>query len=823
MTKSLPDLGNKPQNSGFGGRLSNWNVRHPILAMGLVSLLAVVINCHPVIFCGRSFVSPACMSGVLLYSWPPGYPGLKLAPEMNAHESDVWSTMVQQVPESFVEYRDLLEHGELPLWDRYAHAGQPFLGQAVTMLGDPLQLIVILGRGSALAWDLKFLTCKILFSLGFGLLIWRLLASQPLGLLFAILGAYCGAFFYINNHQVFFVFTYAPWILLSAIRLLDVNGGDYFRWGLVWLLVNFACFNAGFVEVAVILIAGLNLAALVHALLECRRRVEWGMVLGRMATGTGLFLGLTAPMWLSFLAALQGAYSVHEQIQVVQLPLKCAAGMFDEAMYTAFYPNDIPELLPGTSLLVFAGVVLSLIYWRQMKQEPFFWVNLGACWLWGGCIFGWVPASILVRIPFLNRDEHTFTDFSYLLVIHLTLQAAYGFRALARERSFQRTGLNLLWIGVLMAGLALETWFFTPAQLPGKYLLGTGVAALAALLWFAHANRQKQGISLAAWTGILLLGLTAQFRFGTYAGGDKFLLLLAGPRMAMDAASPAIAKIKTDDSGVFRVAGLQWNLLGDYAAVYGLEDIRSCKPLANGDYIDLVRKFPGIKFGQEWVIEITDPVAAQPLLNLLNVKYLLTKPGSAWSGGDFRMADHSDFDVMENQEVWPRAFFTDRVIPVSTTSELIQLLRHDGRRPLVALAPSDFAQEPGLQPLTNTPLPVVTAATHYQLRANSTAFDVRARGAGIVCLLEGQARDFTATANGKPKTVITANRAFKAIYLDHAGAYHIEFTFRPRHWRLACGLFLTASGMLALLTIARVCMREGQGSRPEPGGSPEEN
>jgi hypothetical protein len=150
-----------------------------------------------------------------------------------------------------------------------------------------------------------------------------------LGLLFAILGAYCGAFFYINNHQVFFVFTYAPWILLSAIRLLDVNGGDYFRWGLVWLLVNFACFNAGFVEVAVILIAGLNLAALVHALLECRRRVEWGMVLGRMATGTGLFLGLTAPMWLSFLAALQGAYSVHEQIQVVQLPLKCAAGMFD--------------------------------------------------------------------------------------------------------------------------------------------------------------------------------------------------------------------------------------------------------------------------------------------------------------------------------------------------------------------------------------------------------------------------------------------------------------------------------------------------------------
>jgi len=237
----------------------------------------------------------------------------------------------------------------------------------------------------------------------------------------------------------------------------------------------------------------------------------------------------------------------------------------------------------------------------------------------------------------------------------------------------------------------------------------------------------------------------------------------------------------------------------------------------------LVRKFPGIKFGEEWIIEIKDPVAAQPLLNLLNVKYLLTQPGSAWSREGFRLADQSDFDVMENLEVWPRAFFTDRVIPVSSTSEFIQQLIQDGRHPLVALAPAELAREPGLQDLTNTPSPVVTAATHYQLRANSTAFDVQAGGAGMVCLLEGQARDFTATANGEPRKVFTANRAFKAIYLDHAGDYHIEFTFRPRHWRLACGLFLTAAGMLALLTIARVCMREGQGPRPEPGGSPEKN
>ena len=68
--------------------------------------------------------------------------------------------------------------------------------------------------------------------------------------------------------------------------------------------------------------------------------------------------------------------------------------------------------------------------------------------------------------------------------------------------------------------------------------------------------------------------------------------------------------------------------MGDYSAVYGLEDIRSCAPLSNGEFIDLIRKFPGVEFGGAggWAIYSQNPVAAQPLLNLLNVKYLLAAP-----------------------------------------------------------------------------------------------------------------------------------------------------------------------------------------------------
>lgn len=99
---------------------------------------------------------------------------------------------------------------------------------------------------------------------------------------------------------------------LNSLQRLSAEGFE--------TVIIFAVSCAGHVEVAVILIAGLNLAALVHALLGCCRKVEEVMVLARMGIGTGLFLWLTAPVWLSFLAALEGTYSMHEQIQVVQQP-----------------------------------------------------------------------------------------------------------------------------------------------------------------------------------------------------------------------------------------------------------------------------------------------------------------------------------------------------------------------------------------------------------------------------------------------------------------------------------------------------------------------
>ncbi len=74
------------------------------------------------------------------------------------------------MPTAFIESRSLLEHGELPLWNRYGQAGETLIGQATSMFGDPLHFIVLLGQGignghgtsnflppnSSFAWGLGF-------------------------------------------------------------------------------------------------------------------------------------------------------------------------------------------------------------------------------------------------------------------------------------------------------------------------------------------------------------------------------------------------------------------------------------------------------------------------------------------------------------------------------------------------------------------------------------------------------------------------------------------------------------------------------------------
>jgi hypothetical protein len=800
------------------------NSRHPLLGIVLVSLLAVIINCYPIIFCGRSYVSPTCVDGKIIYKDAPvALPGMKVdsASIVAQHGSDTGAMMWWGIPVGFIESRSLLEQGALPLWNRYSHAGDTLIGQAVSMLGDPLQLIVILGHGSAGAWDFKYLVAKFLFCVGFGWLIFWLSGNRVLALIYSALAAYCGAWFYINNHPSFFVFAYAPWILLAAIKWLGAPTGRQICWGLIWLLANFACFNAGHVELAVDLIGGLNLAAVAYALISYRQSTSPARILGRMALGTLLFLGLTAPVWMSFLASLEGSFSLHAMVNVVQQSPMALPGAFDDLFYLLLRRNDLVyAVAPGTSLLVLVGCSFSVWRWRQLKGEPFFWVNTGAIVLWGGCVFGWVPSFLLAAIPLLNRVGHISTDFSYLLVMHLIIQSAYGFKCLAKVENLRQAVGDFACAGGALTGIIL--WYFfgnAHLSMPWNYFLCAGAGAIGAPLLFVFLKSRRQQNLALGWVGIIILGFIPNFRFGLYHRGNDALLMLPGPRVTLNAPSRAVDKIKSDRSGPFRIVSLHGSFTGDYSAVYELENIFSCAPLSNGKLLNLFQSFPGLKLFGDWFIDVADLVPAQPLLNLLNVKYLLAPPnGSIQAPPGFRLTDQSDFVVWENLEVWPRAFFANQIVSLPSNEKFIHHLLENGQQPFVALTGEEIGKHPNLQLLETTNQAIISPATNYRLLPNSTEFDIHAPSAGVVCLTEGQAKNFTARANTDSKEVLTVNRVFKGIYLDQPGDYHIKFIYRPRYWRLSCTCFLGAVGVIIML--ASLSLISGKGCDPTVRAAP---
>lgn len=785
------------------GLPGKWCRRHPFLAILLVAALAVGVNNYPIIFCGRSYVSPE-RNFPMLHAEALTFPDLK-GPAGFDHGSDVGAALIGGVPMGFIESRALMEQKTLPLWNRYGHAGSTFIGQAITMLGDPLQLIVIFGRGAALAWDIKYLVVKFIFSVGFGLLVLRLTGSLPLGLLFTALGTYCGAFFFINNHPAFFVFSYAPWILLSALQLFDSQSGHYVRWGWVWLWANFGCFTGGHVEPAVLLIGGLNFAALVYSLAGCGNIPERLKVLTRMVLATLVFLGLTAPIWMSFLASLSGSYSAHENVRVRQLPIPALLGLFDDVFFRLPLPDDSMEAPAcGTSLLVAVGCFFSWLRWRRLRNETFFWINTGAIILWSACMFQFIPPSVLQLIPFVNRIGHIYMDLSYLMALHLTIQCAYGFKCLAQETNLWSTVIAFFWVTVALAALlAIFSVGLPHRPVPWDYLVPVVTAALVAPLLFVFLKIRHSRVSPLSWIPIIAIGFIPQVRFGLYHTGNDRTLLVPGDRPTLNAHSDAIEKIKADHSGPFRVVGTDSSLFGDYAAVYGLEDIRSCAPLSNGEFMRLLQLCPGMRIDLVWITRVTDLTAARPLLNLLNVKYLLSSPSANPIPGSagYRVADRSDFVVLENPEAWPRAFFSAKAVSISSADEFLAHLAANQTRPFIALTPDEIKRQPEVSQLLASTNETVTSATDYSLLPNSTTFEIHASCPGVVCLTEGQARDFTATANGRPETVLTVNRAFKGIYLPQPGYYHIVFTYRPRHWRLACTLFLTSLGLIIVLVL----------------------
>ena len=811
-------------------RAAAWCELRPRRALLAAALAAVSLSCWPVIFQGKSFVSPD-NGMLLLYSNNPTVPGAAGGRVENAVGSDIGATLYWHLPVSMIQARAIFQDHELPLWSRYNSGGLTLLGQGISMLGDPLHWLTIATGGAAWAWDVKFVASKILFALGIGLLVWRTSRHLAVALALTVSAPFIGFFAYRFCHAGFFALCAAPWILLAwveAAHAATVRRAA--RWAGLLILANWWELNSGTAKEASAFLVFLNVTGGLGLLLA-RESAGWrARRLALMAWATVIFLLLSAPLWLVFLDALGKAYTVYDRQEIGQLQPGLAIGLFDDIFQRQFMDNEF-LFTPSANFFVLLGAAWAAVRVRALVRERWFVAALAVAVAAAAVAYGVVPQAALGALPFIRTIYHFDNTFSCVLFILLFVLAGFGLReAATRFRQAEWTGdwaLVLTLVAVLGAGFLGMT---EASHRTGISLIKMGhpiaksgffwgytallVLALALLPW-AVRTVARRAPGTPAWAAIAVCAFVAlHFRHGMW-GETKFDLYTMNPKARVDfrhLPSPAADLIHRTATEPGRVMGLDWEMVPGFNTVLGFETISGPDALMNPAYVTLANLLR-IPRSWEWRMMAwrTDFPRLHRALDFLNVRYFLAKSGEADLPGTTTLG-RLDLTVAENPTAWPRAFFTDAVLPYADGEALHRLIEEGDGRPFAAM-PSGDRSRPHLPPVEPAARAVVPAR-NYRLTNNTTAFEIDAPAPGLAVLQETNSPgDFEVFVDGRRAQCLTVNHAFRGVQIERAGHHTVRFAYWPEV--LTRALWLGVAGVVSLLVSAGLLLRR----RPAVAGT----
>ena len=801
-------------------RIHHWQV---VLAAAAAS---VVLSCYPVVFFGKSFLSPNNHSHTfLLYE--------DISNPFPVPRKRKWTTRRALILEPPCGIPGLPQSSKAAPCSSISscHFGIDTILRASLFLArdnrcsvTPFHWLVLPTRGAAGWWDLKYLIAKFLFAGCLGLSVLQLARHVPAAVIIAASAPFIGFFSYRYSHPAFFSMCYAPAILLCWFKLIDATRSRTIAaWLGVMVLANWSMINSGTVKEAYILLLAMNACGFLTLLLA-GSVPDKGAKLCYAIGAQALFLLIAAPIWLTFLHTLQNSWSIYDRGAVFQLQPSLFLGLFDDIFYRQFNRDEL-HLDPSSNFLILAGVLWFVFSSRRTNRRKLSWGLTATCLVALAFAFGLVPPALILQWPFFRTIYHVDNTFSCVAIVCLLLLAGFGIRTfwsdcrtLAYRRIYPRVLISLA------ALLALFLGTTEAAQRSTRTLLIAGDHIPKSHFFWGYTAVLVVAVAAALWIGRLVIK-TGRARFWHVCSLAAIFVLLHW-RQGMHLATPfdayvmnpkqrtqliadssaALALIHSQASEPSRTVGFNYNLFPGYGGAVGVEQIDSADPLLNKHYRALIDAYGArlpFAFGLN-AGKVDDQLGADlPLFDMLNVRYYL---------GDFRTRSAAlpslkkiaalDLDVYESSKVWPRAFFSDRLIPYTSEQAFVPLLKNGNGLPFVAIAKEELDLHPELAGLprdTEPPTtPLTVPATHYSLTNNTTSFKVIAPGAGVVVLTEAYVEgDLQVSVNGKPSNYFRVNSAFRGVFLPEAGEYDLSFRYWPRY--LTFSLWLSAFGIVSLV------------------------
>lgn len=536
--------------------------------------------------------------------------------------------------------RDELTAGHAPIWNRYAFGGYPLLGNGESAPFSPFfiaTLFVPLPKQLVAMAGLKI----------FAALLFTFLAARQRGISYWA-SCFSAVTFSLCVHQtVYLHYSAATVSALAPLALYALTWATQKAGAMgvmITALATGSLMAAGHPESVLHVAIGCG-AVLIGDLVFSKQRSVWMKGFGRAMAGAILGLALAAPTWLPVLEQVRGSARIAEIASHRQMsaPFNQAAiwalinpdvfgnpahgnwsWIYNYPVVASSYPGLLTLcLLPG----VVARRVPKQAGWLAALSIILFLTAMN--WTWLG-LFNHLPPLSLVANDKLR----------FMSVLLAALAAGHVLSHLDRDS----IAISIAASGVL--------GYFLWQVFSAHYGHHFGPAALVApasviMFWmtvaFSRAEDRRRNAGAAA-----LLATTAElfaFNLPFNASADEKYYV---PRL------PIVEKVRElAPDRPFRIVGDDWTLIPNTPAQYGLEDIRGSDPMAWAPYIEFLTPISIDTPGAD-LRRIVDH--AQPALDFLNVRFLLSGPGLVAPSGWIMRYEGEDGRLFESTEVLERFF-----------------------------------------------------------------------------------------------------------------------------------------------------------------------
>ena len=257
--------------------------------------------------------------------------------------------------------------------------------------------------------------------------------------------------------------------------------------------------------------------------------------------------------------------------------------------------------------------------------------------------------------------------------------------------------------------------------------------------------------------------------------------------------TPDAIQFLEQDPDLFRVSATGTILNPNSSMVFGLSDSRGYDAVAPLRYASLVDRIPGhTRIGHYSLLER----ATSPLLDLLNVKYVLTESelDGKW---ELAFQDTGTVRIYRNLDVLPRAFVVYRTEITEGAQQSLKRItnaNYDFRdRVLLEERPPHWEEPP------ETPsLAADVSITRYE--PGKVSIQVEHAVGGILVLTDTYMAGWKASINGTTTSVYVADHAFRAVVVP-AGSHKVDFVYRPLSFQIGATVSLATALTCILISL----------------------